>query len=91
MRTAFRFRRIDIARACLLAMIAAGSCAIAGADKTFVPAEATIDGETVAVKGVDAPQAVRYCFASFVDPPGTLENEEGLPASPFRTDDWPLE
>ena len=35
---------------------------------------------------VAAPVAVRYGWAS--DPPCNLYNKEGLPASPFRTDDW---
>ena len=62
---------------------------IAGADKKFVPAKAEIDGREVAVSSaaVKAPVAVRYAWASF--PRCNLYNKEGLPASPFRTDDWP--
>lgn len=64
--------------------------AIAGADKKWVWADAVIDGDTVVVsaKDVPAPVAVRYAFRA--NPMGdcNLYNKEGLPASPFRTDDW---
>jgi sialate O-acetylesterase len=62
---------------------------IAGADQHFVDAEATIDGDTVVVKSasVSAPVAVRYAWANY--PFGcNLYNAAGLPAAPFRTDDW---
>lgn len=63
--------------------------AVAGADRKFVWAEAEIDGPTVVVRhpSVPAPVAVRYAWAD--NPEATLYNKEGLPASPFRTDDWP--
>ena len=64
--------------------------AIAGADRQFVWAEARVEGETVVVwsDAVPAPVAVRYGWAQ--NPEGcNLYNREGLPASPFRTDDWP--
>ncbi len=64
--------------------------AIAGADKKFVWADAKIVGDTVMVASpqVPAPVAVRYAWAD--NPEGAnLYNVEGLPASPFRTDDWP--
>jgi sialate O-acetylesterase len=41
----------------------------------------------VASAEVEAPVAVRYDWAD--SPEGNLYNKEGLPASPFRTDDWP--
>ena len=61
---------------------------IAGADREFVPAKAEIDGETVVVSNpnVAEPLAVRYAWAD--DPVNNLINAEGLPASPFRTDQW---
>jgi sialate O-acetylesterase len=37
---------------------------------------------------VPEPVAVRYGWAD--NPDATLRNGEGLPASPFRTDDWPM-
>ena len=63
--------------------------AIAGADQNFVWAKAQIDGNTVVVSSdqVASPVAVRYGWAN--NPPCNLYNKEGLPASPFRTDDWP--
>jgi len=67
-----------------------GHFAIAGADKKFVWAKAKIEGDEVVVwsEAVTAPVAVRYAWAN--NPAGAnLYNKEGLPASPFRTDDWP--
>ena len=64
--------------------------AIAGANKIFVWADAEIDGDSVLVSSgkVPAPVAVRYAWAN--NPEGcNLYNKAGLPAAPFRTDDWP--
>ena len=63
--------------------------AIAGADSQFVWAEAQIDGAAVVVSSPDVPDpvAARYAWAN--NPVISLFNQEGLPASPFRTDDWP--
>ena len=63
--------------------------AIAGEDKTFVWADAVIEGDCVVVSSpqVTKPVAVRYAWAN--NPEGcNLYNQAGLPASPFRTDDW---
>ncbi|MBI1370933.1 MAG: sialate O-acetylesterase [Planctomycetes bacterium] len=62
---------------------------IAGADQKFVPAEAKIAGDTVIVWSdqVKDPKAVRFAPMNISTP--NLFNAEGLPASPFRTDDWP--
>ncbi len=62
---------------------------IAGADRKFVPAEARIDGESVIVRSdaVPAPVAVRFGWGAADQP--NLRNAAGLPAPPFRTDDWP--
>jgi len=61
---------------------------IAGADKKFVPAVATIDGDTVVVHSdqIAQPVAVRYAWRDDVVP--NLINKEELPASSFRTDSW---
>ncbi len=62
---------------------------IAGDDKKFVPAKAVIDVDTVLVsnESVKSPMAVRYAWAN--NPAGcNLYNKDGLPASPFRTDNW---
>lgn len=61
---------------------------IAGSDKVFYPAEAAISGKTVVVHSdaVKNPVAVRYAFKD--RSPGNLYNTEGIPAQPFRTDNW---
>ena len=62
---------------------------VAGADRKWVEADARIDGTGVVVSnpGVSKPVAVRYGWAN--SPRCNLYNKEGLPAAPFRTDDWP--
>jgi len=64
--------------------------AIAGSDRKFVWANATIvDKQTIWVSSdqVPNPESVRYAWAN--NPKGcNLYNKEGLPASPFRTDAW---
>ena len=64
--------------------------AIAGADQHFVWADARIVGSTVEVSSAQVPQpvAVRYAWAA--NPRGNLVNAAGLPASPFRSDDWKM-
>jgi sialate O-acetylesterase len=63
--------------------------AIAGDDKKWFWADAVIDRNTVLVSSpsVPKPVAVRYAFAA--NPDGcNLYNNDGFPASPFRTDIW---
>jgi sialate O-acetylesterase len=63
--------------------------AVAGLDKKFVWAHARIENNHVIVwsEQVQHPVAVRYAWAD--NPAGVnLYNQEGLPVSPFRTDDW---
>jgi sialate O-acetylesterase len=62
---------------------------IAGADKKFVWADAVIDGADVIVssKEVAKPEAVRYAWSQNF-PWANLFNQDGLPATPFRTDSW---
>lgn len=63
--------------------------AVAGADKKFVWAHAVIVNNRIIVWSdqVQHPVAVRYAWAD--NPAGAnMYNQEGLPASPFRTDDW---
>ncbi len=64
--------------------------AVCGDDKKFVWAKAEIVGDTVVVSSADVakPAAVRYGWADF--PVVNLWNKDGLPASPFRTDDFPM-
>ena len=65
--------------------------AIAGEDKKWYWAEATIVGKDrvkVWSSKVRDPKAVRYAFNSNPKHPN-LTNDSGIPASPFRTDNWP--
>lgn len=61
---------------------------VAGADGNFVPAKAEIDGETVVVsaEGVSEPKQVRFGWHHMINP--NLCNAAGLPAGPFKSDDW---
>lgn len=63
---------------------------IAGDDGEFVPAKATIEGETIVVSSdqVEKPAAVRFAWDDVAEP--NLFNAAGLPASPFRTDTFPM-
>jgi sialate O-acetylesterase len=64
--------------------------AVCGEDQKFVWASAEIVGNTVVVSSphVTKPVAVRYGWADC--PVVNLWNKDGLPASPFRTDDFPM-
>lgn len=61
---------------------------IAGPDRRFYAADGALEGNTVILHSdsVSQPVAVRYSWRNY--PNGNLFNESGLPASPFRTDDW---
>ena len=61
---------------------------IAGADRRWVVASASIEGDKVIVSNpaVHSPAAVRYAWAD--NPDCNLSNGAGLPAAPFRTDNW---
>jgi sialate O-acetylesterase len=63
---------------------------IAGEDHKFVKAEAEIRDDKIVVwsKDVPKPVAVRFGWTNFVI--ANLFNKEGLPATPFRTDDFPM-
>ncbi|MBW8036269.1 MAG: sialate O-acetylesterase [Planctomycetes bacterium] len=62
---------------------------IAAEDKNFVDAKAVIDGKTIIVSSeeIKKPVAVRYAWSNAAQP--NLANKEKLPASSFRTDNWP--
>jgi len=63
---------------------------IASENRRFFWANAKIEGDTIVVRSdaIEYPVAVRYAW--WDDPQGcNLYNEAGLPASPFRTDNWP--
>lgn len=63
---------------------------IAGADKKFYYAKATIEGDKVVVwsDNVASPTTVRYAWTN-APVEANLFNIDGFPASPFRTDSWP--
>lgn len=63
--------------------------AIAGEDRKFVWADVEIEGDHMLVSSPQVPKpiAVRYGWSD--NPEVNLVNAAGLPASPFRTDDWP--
>jgi len=62
---------------------------IAGDNQIFYPAEAKIVDDTIVLdcKNVKHPKSVRYAFFNF--PVTNLQNKEGFPVNPFRTDQWP--
>jgi sialate O-acetylesterase len=64
------------------------SLELAGADRVFQPADGRIDRDTLVVMSllVREPVAVRYAFTN--SPEANLYNGAGLPAVPFRSDDW---
>ena len=64
--------------------------AIAGADRVFHWAKGVQYGNNIYLRSdaVDAPVAVRYAWADNPDD-ANIYNAEGLPAIPFRTDEWP--
>ncbi|MBM4084805.1 MAG: sialate O-acetylesterase, partial [Planctomycetes bacterium] len=62
--------------------------AIAAEDRKWLPAQARVEGDKVVVSHPDVkkPVAARYAWTD--NPECNLANGAGLPASPFRTDDW---
>ncbi len=66
--------------------------AVCGEDKVFHPAKAVIVGDTVEVTSdkVEKIREVRYGWVNFAEPTLNFFNKDGLPAVPFRTDDFPL-
>ncbi|HEY3376344.1 MAG TPA: sialate O-acetylesterase [Armatimonadota bacterium] len=59
---------------------------VAGADKVFYPAEATLEKDTVSLTAAQAPAPIYVRYAWSDNPTCNLYNTEGLPAMPFRTD-----
>jgi len=62
---------------------------VAGPDRQWVPAKAIIDGVKVVVHSPEVTEPVAVRYAWWNSPKATLTNGAGLPAQPFRTDDWP--
>jgi sialate O-acetylesterase len=61
---------------------------IAGEDKTFHPATGIVKDGKVVVSSeiVQKPVAVRYAYKNYAE--ASIFNVYGIPASPFRTDNW---
>ena len=61
---------------------------VAGADRKFIPAQARVEGDTVVLSanGIAKPVAARLDWTN--NPTAFLVNKSGIPAAPFRTDDW---
>jgi sialate O-acetylesterase len=66
-----------------------GEFSLAGADRVWHWADAQLDGDTVIVTSAAVPDPVAARYAWQANPLATLGNGAGLPAAPFRTDDWP--
>jgi len=62
---------------------------IAGPDHKFYPAKAVIKENRVVVSASEVPFPVAVRYAWQANPECSLYNKANLPASPFRTDDWP--
>jgi sialate O-acetylesterase len=62
---------------------------LAGANGVFYDARASIEGKMIKVVSdkVKKPVAVRYAFTNY--PVTNLQNNNGIPAVPFRSDNWP--
>jgi sialate O-acetylesterase len=64
---------------------------ISGEKEAWLPAEAKIEKDKIIVwnKNLKQPAQVRYGFGNTII--GNVFSREGLPLTPFRTDDWPVE
>lgn len=68
---------------------APGEFAVAGADRVFHWATATVDGDTITISSPDVPNPIAARYAWQANPLANLYNGAGLPMVPFRTDQWP--
>jgi sialate O-acetylesterase len=64
------------------------SLEVAGADRKFHPAQGRIEGATLVVSAPEAPAPVAVRYAWKNAPEANLFNGAGLPAAPFRSDNW---
>ena len=64
---------------------------VAGSDRQFHPAEASLEGSSIVLTcpKVRTVKAIRYAFKALG--PFPVYNQQGLPLTPFRTDDWPIQ
>jgi len=67
-----------------------GGFEIAGEDRVFHRAMVQLDDRSVIVSSPEVPEPVAVRYAWTNDPACPLVNAAGLPAAPFRTDDWPV-
>jgi len=63
---------------------------LAGADKKFFPATAQLEGDHLMISSADVPEPLAVRYAWWNQPLVVLFGESGLPAPPFRSDDWPM-
>ena len=68
-----------------------GEFAVAGEDRVWHWADAVLEDDTIVVSSRAVPRPVAARYAWQANPMATLFNGAGLPAVPFRTDDWPLQ
>jgi sialate O-acetylesterase len=61
---------------------------VAGSDRVFHPATARVDDRSVVVSAPEVPEPVAVRYAWTNAPVACLFNAAGLPAAPFRSDDW---
>ncbi len=61
---------------------------VAGVDRIFQPTMAMVERNKISMQSnaVREVVAIRYAWAN--NPKSNLVNREGLPVSPFRSDDW---
>jgi sialate O-acetylesterase len=67
-----------------------GGFSIAGSDRKWYWASARVRGDSVILSSASVPHPIQVRYDWQSDPQATLFNGAGLPASPFRTDTWPL-
>ena len=65
-----------------------GEFSVAGKDQKWHWANAKVEGDAVIVSSPEVPDPVAARYAWQANPMATLYNKDGLPAVPFRTDDW---
>ena len=63
---------------------------LAGPDRAFHPAIARLSGATIQLTSPEVPEPVAARYAFDDAPDANLCNGAGIPAAPFRSDDWPI-
>lgn len=66
-----------------------GEFSVAGDDRKWHWASARIEGDSIVVSSASVPNPKEVRYAWQANPNATLFNGAGLPAAPFRTDNWP--